>query len=262
MIGCIVQARMGSTRLTGKVMRNIDKKNPLLFYVIKQLESCKRIEKIVVATSALPEDDIIVENVKKSGIEYYRGSATDVLDRYYQCASRFSFSTIVRITSDNPLIDPQIVDMVIEKFNSNSFDYVSNCLYRTFPYGTEVEVFSFYALKTAWKQSTKPSEREHVTPFIYKNKNSFKIFNIEYGKNISNYRWTVDTLADLRLVKNIVSNIKKRPILMQDILDLFLKRPELVSINKNVIPNEGYLKSLKEDAEFMRSGEDKIDRKS
>ncbi len=252
MIGCIVQARIGSTRLPGKVMLNIDEKNPVLYYVLEQLSSCKLIDKIIVATTTLDEDDVIKNFVNSMNVNIFRGSSNDVLDRYYQCAKKFSIDTIVRITADNPLIDPTIVDDMIKKFMSNSYDYLTNAHVRTFPYGTEVEVFSFKALEQAWKNAKKLSEREHVTPYFYNNPNNFRIFNVEYSKNISNLRWTIDRKNDLSLVKLIIFKIKKRPILMNDILNLFSKEPELFEINRNHILNEGYQKSLKEDEEHLK----------
>lgn len=253
-IGCIIQARMGSTRLLGKVMLMVDT-NPVLYYVIKQLQYCKLFEKMIVATTVLEEDDKIVKCVQNLGIEWFRGSPQDVLDRYYQCAKKFSLETIVRITADNPLIDPTIVDALIVKFNSGSYDYVSNFLPRTFPQGTEVEVFSLHALERAWRNAKKPSEREHVTPYFYNNPDMFNISVVRYSQNISHLRWTVDSENDLELIRMIASKLKKRPILMTDILDLLSKEPHLININKDYVVNEGYLKSLKEDEEFLKSAE-------
>jgi len=253
MIGGIIQARMGSTRLPNKVMSKLDEKNPILFYVIKQLQNCQLIEKIVIATTNLKEDDVIEKFANSIGIDCFRGSQKDVLDRYYQCAKKFLFSTIVRIPSDKPLIDPQIVDRVIEKFKSNSFDYVTNFLPYTFPYGTEVEIISFKALEIAWNHARLPSEREHVTSYIQKHKNEFKIFNVSNSKNISHLRWCVDRTEDLQVVRLIISKINKRPILLGDILDLYKKEPKIFEINKNVSRNEGDLKSSKEDEEFIKS---------
>ncbi len=247
MIGCIIQARMGSTRLPGKVMLNLDEKNPSLFYVLEQLRSCKLIDKIIVATTTLNEDDVIKNFVGTMNVDVFRGSSSDVLDRYYQCAKMFSIDTIVRITADNPLIDPTIVDNLIKKFISNSYDCLTNAYVRTFPYGTEVEIFSFKSLKKAWTNAIEPSEREHVTPYFYNNSQSFKIHFEKNSKNISNLRWTVDKENDFFLVKSIVSKIKKRPILMTDIIDLFSKDPKLFEINKNQIANEGNKKSFKDD---------------
>ena len=251
MIGCIVQARIGSTRLPGKVMLNIDEKNPVLYYVLEQLSSCKLIDKIIVATTTLDEDDVIKNFVNSMNVNIFRGSSDDVLDRYYQCAKKFSIDTIVRITADNPLIDPTIVDDLIKKFTLNSYDYLTNAHIRTFPYGTEVEIFSFKALEKAWKNAKKPSEREHVTPYFYNNSQSFRNYNQENSKNLSYFRWTIDRENDFLLVKSIVSKIKKRPILMNDILDLFSKEPKLFEINKNQIRDEGYKKSLEEDKELQ-----------
>ena len=253
MIGCIIQARMGSSRLFGKVMKKIDEKYVLLDYVIEQLKSSKKIEKIIVATTILAEDDIICERLSSQNIEFYRGSPKDVLDRYFQCAKEFSLDTIVRITADNPLIDPNIVDLVIVKYKNQKCDYGTNSMPRTFPYGTEVEIFSFEALGKAWKNARKPSEREHVTPYFYNNLNIFNIFNVKHSKNISNLRWTVDEKNDLKLVQLIVSKITNRPILLNDILALYSKEPQLFELNKTHNPNEGFLKSLKEDEEFEKN---------
>ena len=237
-IGCIIQARMGSTRFPGKVMMKIDEDKPVISYVLTQLKNCKFIEKIVVATTFLQEDDQIYNYVTSMGFDCYRGSEIDVLDRYYHCAKKFCMSTIVRITCDNPLIDPTLVDDVIEKFNSNSYDYVANCIPRTFPHGTEVEVFSFKALEEAWKKSIKPSEREHVTPYLRSKPNTIKIFNITYHKDISHLRWTIDRKSDLEFVRKLAKKIKKRPILMIEILETLKKEPHLSVINKHVSSNE------------------------
>lgn len=238
---------MDSSRLPGKVMMKPDGKNPIVYYVIKQLQNCKLLDEVVIATTNLPEDDVLADFVKDMGISLFRGSSNDVLDRYYQCAKEFSFSDIVRITSDNPLIDPTIMDSVIGKYLEGDFDYVTNCHPRTFPQGTETEVFSFKTLETTWKNAKKKSEREHVTPFIYYNPDKFRILNVSNEKNLAHLRWTVDKKNDFDLVSNIVSKIKKQPILMKDILKLFEQEPELTKINEDYVLNEGYLKSLKQD---------------
>jgi spore coat polysaccharide biosynthesis protein SpsF len=253
MIGCIIQARMNSTRLPGKVMMNVDDSNPLLYYVISQLHNSKFIEKMVIATTTNTDDDIIFNYTKNQNVDCFRGNEIDVLDRYYQCAKKYSFSTIVRIPSDKPLIDPFIVDKMIDIFNSNAFDYVTNFLPPTFPSGTEVEIFSFQALEIAWKKAKLPSEREHVTPYFYNNKNKFKIFNYKNKTNLSNIRYAVDRDEDLKLVKLLISRIKKRPILLKDILNQFKINPTLIDINKDVNYYEGYEKSQNEDTEYPNS---------
>lgn len=246
-VGCIVQARMGSSRLPGKTMKKLDSEKPLLYYVIDQLNHSKLIEQLVVATTTLDEDNKIEEFLKKTKTPCFRGNPTDVLDRYFKCAKEFSFSIIVRITADNPLIDPTIVDQVITEFNNDSYDYVTNHTPRTFPQGTEVEVFSFNALENAWKNARKLSEREHVTPYFYNNPSIFKLGKVMNTQNLSHLRWTVDHMNDLNLIKTIITKINKRPILLNDILELLQKESELFKINENHIIDEGYNLSLRMD---------------
>jgi spore coat polysaccharide biosynthesis protein SpsF len=235
---------MGSSRLPGKTLLKIDDKNTVLDFIINQLSSSKLLDKIIIATTNLESDNVIENFVKNMNVNIFRGKSNNVLDRYFQCAKHFSIDIIVRITADNPLIDPTMVDDMIKKFTTNSYDYLTNAHVRTFPYGTEVEIFTFEALEKAWENATKPSEREHVTPFFYNNSQLFKNYNVENYKNISNLRWTIDRENDFLLVKSIISKIKQRPILMNNILDLFSKKPELFKINKNSILDEGITKSL------------------
>lgn len=255
MIGCIIQARMGSSRLPGKVMREIDDHNTVLDYVVEQLRLSKKIEKIIVATTNLTEDDVICDHLLLKKIDCYRGSPEDVLDRYYQCAKKFSFDTIVRITADNPLIDPNVVDLVISEYKNHECDLATNTLHRTFPYGTEVEVFSFRTLEKAWQHAKKPSEREHVTPFIRDVQNGFILINVENKDNISHLRYTIDRIEDYLVVKEIIKNINMRPVLTQNIIDLYKRNPEIFEINKNV-KHDGYLRSLEKDEQYLKSKKD------
>ena len=169
---------MGSNRFPGKVMVKLNEENKVLDYVINQLRFCKSIKNLIIATTYLEQDDIIVEYAKKNNLEYFRGDPLDVLDRYYKCAKEFSLETIVRMNSDAPFLDPVLVDETVNKFQENDFDFVSNNLTRTYPIGIDTEVFSFNTLEKAWKEAKLPSEREHVTPFMKKNKKIFKIYNI------------------------------------------------------------------------------------
>ena len=232
-------------------MMDVEKDKPVLYYVINQLRHCKLIDKLIVATTTLDEDDKIVKYCNDLGVGSHRGNAQNVLDRYYQCAKKFSISTIVRIPSDKPLIDPEIVDSIIDKFRLNAYDYVINFSPSTFPSGTEVEIFSFKTLEIAWKNAELPSEKEHVTSYIDNHKEKFKIFNVTLPEDLSRYRWAVDRMEDLTLVRQITSKIKKRPILMGDIIELFKKEPQLADINKNVNREEGNLRSIKEDEEYL-----------
>ena len=250
MICCIIQARTGSARLPKKVIQKIDNNLTVLDYVIDQVKYSQKIEKIIVATTDLIEDDLICKYANLQKIECFRGSSEDVLDRFYQCAKKYSAKTIVRITADNPLIDPNIIDKVINEYNK--CDFITNTLERTFPYGTEVEVFSFVSLEKAWENAKKPSEREHVTPFIRNPKNKFVLKNIKNQKNISNFRYTVDKLEDLQLVKEIIKNISTRPIFLQDIIKLNKDKPEIFEINKN-IKHDGYLSSIEKDEQYFKS---------
>ena len=231
-VGCIIQARMGSTRLPGKVLMDVTKEKPVLYYVINQLKHCKSIEKIIVATTTLQEDDKIVQFCMDNKVSCFRGDSKNVLERHYRCAEKFSLSKIIRMPSDKPLLDPEVVDEIVEIFNSNSFDYVTNFLPSTFPGGTEVEVLSFDSLKKSWGNAALPSEKEHVTNYIYNNRNDFRIFNVVNSEDLSNFRWAVDRIEDLKLVREIVSKIHKNPILIKDILELFKNEPSLVEINK------------------------------
>lgn len=225
---------MGSTRLPGKVLLKLDEKNTVLDFVLRQLSYCKIIDKIVVATTNLKEDDVIASLLQKNNVECFRGDSTDVLDRYYQCAKAYSFSTIIRITGDCPLIDPNIVDKIVTKFKSNDYDYISNAVTRSFPYGVDTEVFSFSALEMAWNCAKKDLEREHVTPYIYNNEDKFRILHYQNQQNLSSFRYTVDEIDDLKLVRHIVSAIQNRPILMEDVINLLTEDSTLTELNKNV----------------------------
>ena len=251
MIGCIIQARMGSSRLPGKVLMNSGNGMPLLYYVINQLRHCSKVKNLVIATTTNHEDDEIEKFADNNSVNVFRGKEKDVLDRYFQCAKKYSFSTIVRITADCPLIDPQIVDKVIEQFFSGNYDFATNTLTRTFPIGTDVEVFSFSALKRTWESAQLPSEREHVTPYL-RNERNFKIINVQNDKIISSLRLTVDRIEDFELIKQILKNISVNPIHLGDVLELFSRKPELIEINKHIDNNEGFSRSLKEDQEFIK----------
>lgn len=225
---------MGSTRLPGKVLMQLDEQNSVLDFILRQVKNCKNVDKVIVATTVLKEDDVIEEKLKKQNILCFRGNPTDVLDRYYQCAKLNSISTIVRITGDCPLIDPDIIDKMLIKFRSDAFDYMSNAVLRTFPIGLDTEIFTFSALEEAWTVAKKDYEREHVTPYLYNNSRVFKIFHYKHHQDYSSFRCTVDEKEDLILIRKIISKIHKQPILLEDIIDLLTRETELTTINKNV----------------------------
>jgi len=248
MIGCIIQARTGSNRFPKKILKKLDEKT-VLDYVIQQTKKSKKIEKMIIATTNLEEDNIIEDFCEKRNIECFRGSVEDVLDRHFQCAKKYSFDPIVRVTSDNPIVDPEIIDLAIEKFQNGKFDMVTTCNKRSYPYGISVEVFSFEALKKSWEESSLPSEREHVVLYIQNKKNNFKIFNLINQKDLTYINCTVDNEADFQLVKKIVSEIKERPILIKHLVRLFKENPELLEINKNSDPYEGHKMSFRKDSQ-------------
>ena len=244
---------MDSTRLPGKILSLLDGTNTSLSYTINQLRECKSLDKIVIATTINVEDDIVENFAKKNKIDVFRGDPDDVLSRYYHCAKHYSFSSILRVTGDCPLIDPIIVEKGISIFLKNMYDYVTNTFPRTFPDGNETEIFSFSSLQSAYENAILTSEREHVTPYFRNKKENFKIFNFTNKEDISHLRWTLDYDVDLKLIKAIISKINTRPIHMNDILELFRNEPNLKKINQNHEPNEGYMKSLKNDKEFSHN---------
>ena len=225
---------MSSSRLPGKVLMKINGITSLEC-LLNQVTRSKKLNKIVIATSTNLEDDPIYNFAKTHDYDVFRGSLHNVLDRYYQCAKKFHIQNIVRITADDPLIDPEMLDMVIDEFLKNKSDYLSNCQVRTFPYGTEVEVFSFNALEKTWREAKLPDEKEHVTQYIQDHPEIFTSKCIESKNDLSNFRWTVDEKEDFEFVRNIYAQIKKRPILMSDILTLIRKNPSLLDINKKTV---------------------------
>lgn len=242
----IIQARMNSTRLPGKVLMKINGITTIEC-LLEQLSHSKLLTNKIIATTTEEVDDQLVKITKSLKVDSFRGNQSDVLDRYYMCAKQFSIKNIVRISGDAPLIDPNLVDRTIQLYLKSNFDYVNNFAKNRFPIGTEVEVFSFSTLERAWQNAAKPSEREHVTSYIYNNSDKFSIGSLEHTRDLSNLHWTIDRKEDLDLVKTIYKNIDRRPILLEDILKLFEEQPELLEINKKIDPHEGYKKSLLED---------------
>jgi spore coat polysaccharide biosynthesis protein SpsF len=242
----IIQARMGSTRLPGKMLKEIRGK-PLVFYVLNQVKKSKLIDEIILATTDAEKDKVLLETVEQIGFKTFAGDENDVLDRYYQTAKLFKGDIIVRVTGDCPLIDSRIIDKVIQKYNEMGCDYASNVDPPTFPDGLDVEVFSFKVLKHAWKEARLSSEREHVTSYIHNNKNKFKTINVKNDKDLSKMRWTIDETEDFLFLKKVLDKLGNNGINMKNILDVLEKFPELSKINVKFKRNEGYEKSLRED---------------
>ncbi|MDD4907492.1 MAG: glycosyltransferase family protein [Candidatus Omnitrophica bacterium] len=244
----IIQARTGSRRLPGKVLRLMAGK-PVLEHIIDRVKGARRIQEVMVATTILKEDLNIVSLCAAKGVRVYCGSENDVLDRYYQAARLVQADNIVRITGDCPLIDPVIINKVINHHLRSRADYSANVLKHTFPDGEDVEVFSFNALEKAWKEARLLSEREHVTPYIWKNPRRFTLSGIEHQDDLSAKRWTLDNPQDLKFIDMIYRHLygKKRSFGMTDVLKLLKSHPEYEMINAKISRNEGYAKSLKND---------------
>ncbi|MGE7836040.1 cytidylyltransferase domain-containing protein [Viridibacillus arvi] len=233
-VTAIIQARMGSTRLPGKILKEVNDK-PLLAYQLERIAHSKFIDKIVIATTVDQKDDVIVEFCENNDVEYYRGSENDVLSRYYEAAEQFGGETIVRLTSDCPLIDPEIVDQTIQHFIDNDFDYVSNAIEPTYPRGLDVEVFTKESFKKVYEEATLPRDREHVTAYYYTTKD-FEISSIKNNIDYSKHRWTVDTMEDFHLIKLIIENLYiNNPLFtLEDIIELLRKHPEWCEINSHI----------------------------
>ncbi|MFH0922976.1 MAG: glycosyltransferase family protein [Candidatus Micrarchaeota archaeon] len=243
----IIQARMGSTRLPGKVLK-IAAGKPLLWHVISRVMKAKSIDGVVVATTTSHQDDGIAALAESTGAGVYRGSENDVLDRYYRASQKFRADAVVRITADCPLSDPLVIDDVVQLFKKSGADYVSNTVKLSYPNGIDVEVFKASCLERAWREAKLSSEREHVTPYLWKHPELFSQKQLVYpGGDCSKYRLTVDNAKDLSLIRRVLSFFKGRDFHTADLIRLLEKNPKLAQINAGTHRNEGYAKSIKED---------------
>lgn len=238
----IIQARMPSSRLPGKVLKDIDGR-PMLAWVVSRASRAKTANKTIIATTVEPEDDVVAEYCENNNYSYTRGSMHDVLDRYYQTAKKFRADVIVRITADCPFIDPAEIDRVVEKFLSAEppLDFAANRLpmERTIPIGLDTEVCTYAALETAWRETKEAHQREHVMPYFYENTNRFHTLHVKHEPDYSHFRWTVDTPEDLELARQIASHFKGRDdFSWQEIIALFEQTPELANVNAQVRQKE------------------------
>jgi spore coat polysaccharide biosynthesis protein SpsF len=232
-VTAIIQARSGSTRLPGKVLAEIHG-HPMLWHVVQRTGAAETVDEVVVATTTEPADDAIAAFCREHGVGCFRGSEEDVLDRYYRAACEHDAEAVVRITSDCPLIDPDIVDRTVRGFLEERPDYASNCVVRTYPRGLDTEVMTFGALDRAWREATKPYQRAHVTPYIYESEGRFRILSVTGDKDYSGYRWTVDTPEDLEFVRAVYSHFGNARFLWRDVVRLIEQKPELAEINRSV----------------------------
>ena len=239
----IIQARMSSRRLRGKVLMQLAG-IPVLEHVVQRVSYCKTINQVVVATSSDISDNDIEAWCVDNKVDYFRGSLDDVLDRFYQAAKHYQAEAIVRITADCPVIDPAIVDEVVEGYQVGGFEFYG--LAGEFPDGLDCTVFSFSAIERAWNEAALPSEREHVGPYIEKKPEIFKSGVLVKFKGMSHHRWTLDEPDDFKLLSFIFNELYDKDSIFytHQIIKLLEINPEISNINSNIIRNEGYQKSL------------------
>ncbi|PIR74165.1 MAG: hypothetical protein COU35_03855 [Candidatus Magasanikbacteria bacterium CG10_big_fil_rev_8_21_14_0_10_47_10] len=244
----IIQARMGSSRLPGKMLLDIAGR-PAIAHVVDAVKRSLTTQQVVLATTTDAKDDPLATWAEERGLTVYRGSEDDVLDRYYQAAKKVNADSVIRITGDCPFMDPAVIDRIVQEFQKGGYDYVANTQPATYPDGIDVEVFSFQALERAWNEAGLSSEREHVTPYIWKNPTLFAIGNIVHDADWSGYRWTLDTPEDLDFLRHVAAACKEAggPCSMADIRALVDAHPQWRELNGMYERNEGYIKSLAED---------------
>jgi spore coat polysaccharide biosynthesis protein SpsF len=238
---------MNSTRLPGKVLLEL-KGKPVIHHIIQRVSASRHIGTIAVATTISPLDDPLVEYLKSNEqVDIFRGSENDVLARYYLCAKQSPCDLIVRVTADDPLKDAIVIDEAIARMlRDPGLDYCSNTLKPTYPEGLDVEVFKFSALEKAYEDAKLPSEREHVTPYIWKNPAAFKLANFEYQEDLSAWRWTLDKPADMEFITAIYDQFYRGDsrFSFRDVIDFLKRNPALLDINSGTKRNEGYFRSL------------------
>lgn len=236
MILGVVQARMISTRLPGKVMKKILDK-PMLWYVVERLQYARMIEKVVISTSMNKADKEIILFAKQNNIDYYAGSELDLIDRIYQTGEKFRADIILRVTADCPLVDPKIADKVAKFYlnNRQRYDFVCNNLRPTFPHGLDLEIYPLSLLKRAWEEITAPFEREWFVLYLYFPHGKFRVGNVECEKDLSEYRWTVDYPEDFKLVSDIFEELYQpgKIFPMKDIVALMKQKPGLMELNES-----------------------------
>jgi spore coat polysaccharide biosynthesis protein SpsF len=234
-ITAIIQCRMGSTRLPGKVLMDLGGKT-VLARVVGRLRRATQVDEIVVATTRSVADDAVVQECRQLEVLYFRGSENDVLDRYYQAAIVSAAGSVVRITSDCPVIDPQLVDETIRVFHQQRGDYGSNVFPRTYPRGLDTEVFTISALGQAWRHAHEPYQREHVTPYFYEHPELFRLVSHRGHIDYSQYRWTLDTAEDLELLRIIYARFgNEDDFRWSEVIQLMEREPELAELNSNVM---------------------------
>ena len=244
-IVAIIQARMGSTRLPGKVLMKVSN-TPLLKIMLPRVEKSNRLNKIVIATSTHAQDNPIEDFCNNNNVPCFRGSESDVLSRYYESAKQFDADVIVRLTADCPLIDSKIIDKVIDLYFTEKVDYSSNTVppdKSKFPDGSDVEVFSYNALERAFSEAKKDSEREHVTHYFWRNNNGFRTAQLSQEDNWSKYRFTVDYPEDFEVVEFVIQELERRKSSgsLKEIIEIIESNPEIKEKNSKYYFGIGWI---------------------
>jgi spore coat polysaccharide biosynthesis protein SpsF len=246
---CIIQVRISSSRLPGKALLPVLGR-PLLSWVINRVRLAQTLDRVVVATTTEADDDAIVDLCYREQVECFRGSKDDVVDRFYQCAVPHAPLGVMRITADCPLIDPGIIDMVVRRFLSanGSLDLVSNDG-ESYPDGLDAGIYSFRVLEKIYREASLPSDREHITPYIWNHPELFSVEVIPCSDNLSRFRLTVDYEEDLELVTKVYAALypSNPSFTWLDVIDFLTRHPEIYKLNSRYTRNEGYLESLKKD---------------
>jgi spore coat polysaccharide biosynthesis protein SpsF len=244
MLAAIIQARMGSTRFPNKIFEDISGV-PLIEHVVNRLLPSRTIEKVVIATTQNPKDDVLAEWCAKKNIDFYRGSEDDVLGRYYGAAENTGATEIVRVTADDPCKDWRVIDNVVNLLRKEKLDFAYNNKPPSFPEGIDTEVFTFDAIKKSFFNAKDQFEREHVTQYMYRNPNLFKQMNYSFGKDLSHIRLTIDTQKDIEFAREIYKELYKpnrSPFSLDELLEFLSSRPELLEINSGVARSAMYCK--------------------
>ena len=247
----ITQARIGSTRLPGKVLLPIGEET-LLSVHLKRLCESTTVNQIVVATTFEDGVESLIDICREAEVDFYQGSLEDVLDRFYQASLQYQPDWVVRVTSDCPLLDPRVVDQVVRTAIESDVDYCANTITEDFPDGQDIEVFKFYALERAWNDATLKSEREHVTPYIRNNSDLkggeiFTTHDVKCHSNFNSIRMTVDEKADLIAIRRLVDELGISST-WEEYVEYIIKNFDSIG-NTDIIRNEGYQKSLTKDTE-------------
>ncbi|MCP3932292.1 MAG: NTP transferase domain-containing protein, partial [Bacteroidetes bacterium] len=245
-----------SSRLAGKVLKQINGL-PMLYYMLQRVGKATKVERVILATSNERSDDVIADFCESQDVQCFRGQLDDVLDRYYQAAKFSKSDHIVRLTADCPIIDPSVIDKMIEVYKKGNYDYIANTCPPegiTYPEGMDVEIFSFKALERAWKETKKPSDREHVTFYFWQNPEKFSVFRHDLSEDLSQYRLTVDYPEDFEVIKDILNHFLPDNLMftLEQTLSYLDQNPKIKSKNENIEAFSGWQSAFEKDKEFLK----------